>query len=91
MNDDVLVTLLTVAVVVTFAVMVTVHVATVFGLLRRRRVGAALAALVLPPLAPWLAGRWGMRGRAIAWLVTAPLYVVALVLAGTEVVPLGTS
>lgn len=90
MNEEVLVTLLTVAVVVTFAMMVTFHVATVYGLLRKRRVRAALAALVVPPLAPWLARRWGMRGRAIGWLMTAPLYVVALVLAGTRVVPLGT-
>ncbi len=89
MNHEVLVTLLTVAVVLTFAVMVTIHLATVFGLLRKRRVGAALAALVVPPLAPWLANRWGMRGRAIGWLVAAPLYVVALVLAGTRVVPFG--
>lgn len=86
MNVDVLVTLLTVAVVLSFAVFITVHVATIFGLFRLRRIKEGFAALLLPPLAPWLAHRFGLRGRAIGWLIAAPIYVLALVLAGTRVV-----
>ncbi|MFO0614136.1 MAG: hypothetical protein U0414_16200 [Polyangiaceae bacterium] len=89
MTTDVIVTLLTVGVVLAFAAFVTVHAATVFGLFRLRRVRAAVAALVLPPLAPWLAVRYGMRGRAIGWLVAAPVYTVALLLAGTRAISFG--
>lgn len=88
MSDDAIVTSLTVAIVVAFAALVTVHVSVVFGLLRRRRVKAALAALFVPPLAPWLSWQHGMRARAIGWCVAAPLYAAVLVLGATSVIPL---
>ncbi len=71
----------TIALLVTFAALVTVHVATLFGLLRRGRVAPAALGFVFPPIAPWLAFSRGMRARAILWAVTAVLYVVALLLA----------
>lgn len=88
MSDDAIVSALTVAVVVAFAVLVTVHTSAVFGLFRRRHFEAALAAMVVPPLAPWLSWRHGMRGRAIGWCVAAPLYALVLVLGATSVIPL---
>lgn len=64
-----------------FAALVTVHVATLFGLLRRRHFAEALSAFVLPPLAPYWAFTQGMRARAVAWFASAGLYMVALLLA----------
>jgi hypothetical protein len=87
MSTDAVVTALTIGVVGTFATLVAVHVSAVFGLFRLRRVKAAFAGLVLPPRAAWLAWRHGMRGRAIALCVIAPLYVTALTLSATRVVP----
>ena len=55
-----------VGLVVAFATLVSLHLATVFGLARRRRAGAALGALLVPPLAPWWAIAHGMRARGIA-------------------------
>jgi hypothetical protein len=72
---------LTIGLVLTFATLVSVHVATLFGLARRRELTAALGALVVPPLAPYLAFTRGMRARAIGWVASAALYAVALVLA----------
>lgn len=71
----------TIGVVLTFAALVTAHVATVFGLLLRRHGAAALGALVVPPLAPYWAFTRGMRSRAIVWIAAAVLYGVALALA----------
>lgn len=65
---------LTGALVASFAALITVHVATVFGLARRRHFAAALGTLALPPLAPLFAFTRGMRLRALAWLVTALIY-----------------
>ncbi len=71
---------LSIGLVGTFAVFVTVHVVTVFGLARRRHFAAALGSLVLPPLAPYCAFTQGMPVRAIAWIACAALYAVALLL-----------
>lgn len=72
---------LAIVVVAAFAALVTVHVATLFGLARRKHFREALGALILPPLAPYWACTRGMRARGIAWFVTATLYGVAFVLA----------
>lgn len=77
MNRD---ALLTIGLVGTFALLVTVHVATVFGLARKRHFAAALGSLVIPPLAPYCAFTEGMPARAIAWIASAALYVVALLI-----------
>jgi hypothetical protein len=72
---------LTVALVAAFALLVTLHVATCYRLLRRHHVAEGLGALVVPPLAPYLAFTRGMRGLAIAWIACAALYAAALWLA----------
>jgi hypothetical protein len=71
---------LTIGLVCTFALLITVHVVNVFGLARRRHFAAALGGLFLPPLAPWFAFTRGMPVRAGAWVASAALYAVALLL-----------
>jgi hypothetical protein len=71
---------LTIGVICAFALLVTVHVVTVFGLARRRHFAAALGSLVIPPLAPYFALTQGMPARAIAWIASAALYAVAFLL-----------
>jgi hypothetical protein len=70
---------LTLALVITFATLVTAHVAILFGLVRKRRPVEAIGALVLPLLAPYWAFARGMRARAVVWLASATLYAAALV------------
>jgi hypothetical protein len=72
---------LAVGLVGAFATLVTVHVATLFGLARGRHLGQALGGLLLPPLAPCWALTRGMPARAVAWFASAALYVALLVLA----------
>ena len=68
-------------VVLTFAVLVTAHVAIVFGLARHEPRWHAAVAFFVPPLAPY----WGfgarMRARSIVWCVAFALYVIARVVA----------
>ena len=71
----------TAGLIVAFASLVTVHVATLFGLLRAKSYRWALLGFALPPLAPYGAFTLGMRTRAILWVAVATLYVVALLLA----------
>ncbi len=71
---------LTIGLVCTFAMLVTVHVVNVFGLARGRHLAAALGGLVIPPLAPYYAFTQGMQVRAVAWIASAALYVVVLLL-----------
>ncbi|MFT3776181.1 MAG: hypothetical protein QM820_63365 [Minicystis sp.] len=71
----------TIVLVIAFAALVTVHVATVFGLGRRHRAEEAILAFLIPPLAPYWAFLRGMRARAVAWITTAAIYAVALILA----------
>jgi hypothetical protein len=68
---------ITVALVVAFATLVTAHVTLVVGLAWRRPRWHALAALVLPPLAPVWGARAGMAGRAGVWVASAALYVAS--------------
>ncbi len=77
MND----TTVTLGLVGAFALLVTLHVAIFYGLLRRRHVAQGLGAFVVPPLAPWFAFTRGMRALAIAWIASAALYGVGLFLA----------
>ena len=71
---------LSVGLVATFALLVTAHVVTLFGLVRRRHWLPALGATLLPPLAPFWAYSRGMRARAALWVMSAALYGVALVI-----------
>lgn len=64
-----------------FAGLITVHVATVYGLARSKGVGAAALGLLLPPAAPYQAFLQGMRVRAVMWLLLAAIYVTALIVA----------
>ena len=74
-------TLLTIGLASAFGLLVTIHVAACFGLRRTRHRAGALAALFLPPLAPYWTFIDGMRVRSVAWIASASLYAVAIVLA----------
>lgn len=67
---------LTLAVVLAFATLVTVHVMLLTGLLVRQPRWRALAAALVPPLAPVWGVRSGMAGRAGVWIASALAYVV---------------
>jgi hypothetical protein len=60
--------------VLAFATLVTVHVAIVLGLAVRDPRWRALAALFVPPLAPYWAFRDGMKVRGGIWLGSVVLY-----------------
>lgn len=72
---------LTIVLVLAFAALVTTHVAVVHGILATSGRRQAAMALVLLPFAPYAAFRDGLPLRAVAWLVFAVAYVVALILA----------
>lgn len=74
-------TAVTLALVLTFAALVTVHVATVWGIGRRRRALDAAVALVAAPVAPYWAMKSGMPVRGAAWIALAVAYAIALLLA----------
>ncbi len=67
---------LTVMLVVAFATLVTAHVTILVGLVGREPRWRALAAALVPPLAPAWAFRRGMAGRAGAWVASALAYAV---------------
>lgn len=71
-----------VTLLVAFATTVTAHVAIVVGLAFRSPRWRALAALVVPPLAPWWAHREKMRVRSIAWIAGLVSYALARAFAG---------
>ncbi|MBL8740217.1 MAG: hypothetical protein JNK04_03955 [Myxococcales bacterium] len=64
-----------------FAALLTVHVAAVFGIAKKKAWARAAGAFVLPPLAPIFAFTRGMRARAVLWCFFACLYAVALSMA----------
>lgn len=68
-------------VLVAFALLVTSHLTVVAGLAARAPRWRAAVALVAPPLAPWWAIRVGMKRRAAAWLAGAVAYFAFLLLA----------
>ena len=68
------------AVIVAFAALVTLHVTLVLPLATRAPRWHAAAALVVPPLAPY----WGWqdrRKRSVAWIASALVYLAAFLLA----------
>lgn len=73
----------TVALFVSFAALLTVHVASLFGIAKKKAYARAAGALVFPPLAPVFAFLNGMRARAILWCFLAVAYVAAFSMART--------
>ncbi|MDB4997208.1 MAG: hypothetical protein JWM74_4640 [Myxococcaceae bacterium] len=65
------------SIVVFFAVWVTAHVATIFGLAMRTPRWRAIVAFFVVPLAPYWALRDRMRVRAALWVLGAIGYAVA--------------
>ena len=64
--------------VLAFATLVTVHVAIVLGLAWQHPRWRALAALFVPPLAPYWALRGGMKVRGGVWIGSVVLYTSLL-------------
>ena len=75
--------LLTGALLISFATLVTAHLTLVAGLLARKPRWRAAAAAVVVPLAP----AWGLRGgmplRSAVWIASAVAYLIARWLART--------
>jgi hypothetical protein len=69
------------AIVASFATLVTVHVALCAALAARRPFWQAAVALAVPPLAPYWGFSEKLRVRAGLWCVAAALYVVTLLAA----------
>lgn len=67
---------LTVALVASFAALVTADVTLVVGLASREPRWRAVAAAIVPPLAPLWGIRGGMPGRAALWVASAAAYAV---------------
>jgi hypothetical protein len=70
-----------VSIALSFAALVTAHVALAVGLGLRTPWTRGLVAFVVPPMAPYWGLREKMRGRSVAWLVALALYVAARVAA----------
>jgi hypothetical protein len=64
--------------VLTFAALVTVHLAIVLGLAWRDPRWRALVAFVVPPLAPYWALRSGMMVRGAIWIGSVVVYTSLL-------------
>jgi hypothetical protein len=67
-----------VSIVLSFATLVTVHVALAAALVRRRPWWHGLLALVVPPLAPLFAYEEKLRKGALLWVVALFVYAAAL-------------
>jgi hypothetical protein len=65
-----------------FALLVTVHVALAAGLFCRAPRWRGALALLLPPLAPYWGMRERMRVRTSLWLGSLMVYIVARMVAG---------
>ena len=72
---------LVLALLASFAALLTAHVALVWGLAWRRPRWRALVALPLAPLAPYWGARSGMHVRVAVWGVSAVAYIVLRALA----------
>jgi hypothetical protein len=70
--------------VISFAGLLTTHVALTIGLTRRTPWWRGIVALFVPPLAPWWGWQERMRVRGILWIVAALLYGVMLVVASAS-------
>jgi hypothetical protein len=71
--------IVTAAVILSFATLVTVHVALAAGLGARGPWWRAPVSLVVVPLAPYWGFQQKMRARAVLWAVALIVYVAALV------------
>lgn len=71
-----------VALVGSFALLVTVHLALAAGLLVRAPRWRAAIALLVPPLAPYWGMQERMRIRTALWLGALAVYILARVTAG---------
>lgn len=69
------------ALILAFAVWVTVHVALAIGLVRRSPRWRGPLALVCPPLAPYWGMETGMKRRSGVWLLALCVYIVARIAA----------
>jgi len=65
------------ALVVAFALLVTLHVALAARLAMREPRWRGLVALFVPPLAPYWGMEAGMKRMATLWIVALSIYVVA--------------
>lgn len=83
MTGDARNAVVTAALLGSFAALLTVHIASVFGIAKKKAYAHAAGAFVLPPLAPFFAFSRGMHVRAIMWCVFALVYVAALLMART--------
>ena len=71
-------TAIVLAVVLSFSVLVTIHVVGSVALTRLRPHWNGAVALVVPPFFPYYAVRRHKSGWAIAWVAAALVYVIAL-------------
>jgi hypothetical protein len=67
--------------IVSCALLITAQISIIAALAVRPPRWRALAATAFPPLAPFWAFREKLRGRAITWLLSAVVYVIARLLA----------
>jgi hypothetical protein len=67
---------LMVSIVLSFATLLTAHVALTAGLVARPPRVRSVVAFILLPLAPYWGFRENMRGRAITWLASLSAYVL---------------
>lgn len=70
------------ALVGSFALLVTMHVAIAAGLTLKPPRWRGLLALLVPPLAPYWGMRERMRRRTALWVVSLMVYIVARLAAG---------
>jgi hypothetical protein len=67
--------------VVSCALLITAEISIVAALAVRPPRWRAIAALVVPPLAPYFAFQEKLRGRTMTWVLSAVVYVIARILA----------
>ena len=76
-------TAVVIAVVLSFSVLLTIHVVGSVALAQRRPYWNGAVAFVVPPFFPYYAVRRHEIGWAVAWSAAALAYAVALLLAAT--------
>lgn len=67
--------------IVSCALLLIAHASIVAALATRSPKWRALAALVVPPLAPYWALHEKLRGRAVTWIASALVYAIARIAA----------
>jgi hypothetical protein len=77
--------LLTTALLVDFAILLTTHVTLVAGLAHRPPRWRAVVALLAAPLAPYWGHKAKMNGRASLWVASAAAYALLRLLAARGV------